>query len=144
MFQPATKWNARIERPEVIPEIVRKAFKIAQLEKPGATHIELPDDIAASKADGRPLSGDGIEYPFPNPEAIKRGCLYYRAGKKPDYIGRKWRYPQKGSRRAKRNLQSASRSQLQIPLWAKALLIIEIPFLFYSWPSGARLDYVRL
>ena len=41
MFQPATKWNARIERPEVIPEIVRKAFKIAQLEKPGATHIEL-------------------------------------------------------------------------------------------------------
>src|SRR4030067_148593 len=57
MFQPATKWNARVERPEVIPEIVRKAFKIAQLEKPGATHIEIPEDIASAQTDGIPLSG---------------------------------------------------------------------------------------
>ncbi|MEK6678860.1 MAG: acetolactate synthase large subunit [Nitrospirota bacterium] len=83
IFQPATKWNARIERPEVIPEIVRKAFKIAQLEKPGATHIELPDDIAASKADGRPLSGNGIEYPFPNPDAIKRAASIIEQAKSP-------------------------------------------------------------
>ena len=52
MFQPATKWNIRVERPEVIPEIVRKAFKIAQLEKPGSTHIEVPDDIAEAEATG--------------------------------------------------------------------------------------------
>lgn len=83
MFQPATKWNARVERPEVIPEIVRKAFKIAQLEKPGATHIELPDDIAASKAKGAPLSGDGIEYPLPNPDAIKRAASIIEEAKNP-------------------------------------------------------------
>ena len=47
MLQPITKWNARVERPEVVPEMVRKAFRLARLEKPGATHIELPEDMAS-------------------------------------------------------------------------------------------------
>ncbi|MFH1700575.1 MAG: acetolactate synthase large subunit [Candidatus Zixiibacteriota bacterium] len=46
MFRPITKWNTQITRGEIIPESVRKAFKIAQTEKPGATHLELPEDIA--------------------------------------------------------------------------------------------------
>ena len=83
MFQPATKWNARVERPEVIPEIVRKAFKIAQLEKPGSTHIELPEDIAGAKTHGSPLTGDGIKYPLPNPDAIKRAASIIEQAKSP-------------------------------------------------------------
>ena len=46
MFKPVTKWNASIPQADVIPEAVRKAFKIAQTEKPGATHLELPEDVA--------------------------------------------------------------------------------------------------
>ena len=46
MFKPVTKWNTSIPKAEVIPEAVRKAFKIAQTEKPGATHLELPEDVA--------------------------------------------------------------------------------------------------
>src|SRR5574337_1595707 len=46
MFKPITKWNTSIPKAEVIPEAVRKAFKIAQTEKPGATHLELPEDVA--------------------------------------------------------------------------------------------------
>ncbi len=46
MFKPVTKWSVQIKRPETIPEIVRKAFKLAEMEKPGAVHIELPEDIA--------------------------------------------------------------------------------------------------
>lgn len=46
IFERITKWNTRIEKPEVIPEVVRKAFKVAETEKPGATHIELPEDVA--------------------------------------------------------------------------------------------------
>ena len=48
LFEPITKWNQRIERPATIPEIVRKAFRVAQLSKPGPTHIELPEDVAAT------------------------------------------------------------------------------------------------
>jgi len=50
MFQPITKWNTRIYRPEVIPESVRKAFKVAETEKPGTTHIEFPENIADTEA----------------------------------------------------------------------------------------------
>jgi acetolactate synthase-1/2/3 large subunit len=46
MFKPVTKWNTSIPKAEVIPEAVRKAFKIAQAEKPGATHVELSEDVA--------------------------------------------------------------------------------------------------
>src|SRR3954449_9293963 len=44
MFKPVTKWNARLTSPRIIPEAVRKAFKVAQAQKPGPTHIELPED----------------------------------------------------------------------------------------------------
>src|SRR5213594_1479164 len=46
LFAPITKWNARVESPDTVPEIVRKAFKLAEAEKPGSTHIELPEDVA--------------------------------------------------------------------------------------------------
>lgn len=55
MFAPVTKWSTQIVRPSNTPEIVRKAFKIAQTEKPGAVHINLPENIAAMPADGHPL-----------------------------------------------------------------------------------------
>lgn len=61
MFAPVTKWNAQIVRPSNTPEIVRKAFKIAQTEKPGAVHIDLPENIAAMPAVGKPLTKDGQE-----------------------------------------------------------------------------------
>jgi acetolactate synthase-1/2/3 large subunit len=50
MCESVTKWNGRIESPEVIPEMVRKAFKLAESEKPGPTHLELPENIAAMTA----------------------------------------------------------------------------------------------
>ncbi|MBD1889973.1 acetolactate synthase large subunit [Coleofasciculus sp. FACHB-SPT9] len=55
MFEPVTKWNTQIVRPSNTPEIIRKAFKIAQSEKPGAVHIDLPENIAEMTATGKPL-----------------------------------------------------------------------------------------
>src|SRR3989442_13167892 len=48
VMRPITKWNARVTAPEIIPEVVRKAFKLAESEKPGATHLELPEDVMGS------------------------------------------------------------------------------------------------
>ncbi|MEM1292021.1 MAG: acetolactate synthase large subunit [Cyanobacteria bacterium P01_H01_bin.162] len=59
MFSPVTKWNAQIVRPSITPEIVRKAFKLAQTEKPGAVHIDLPENIAEMTVTGQPLRRDG-------------------------------------------------------------------------------------
>jgi acetolactate synthase-1/2/3 large subunit len=44
------KWNAQLVRPQVVPEAVRKAFKMARTEKPGATHIDFPEDVAEAEA----------------------------------------------------------------------------------------------
>src|SRR5450631_501231 len=55
ILRPVVKWNARVSSPEIIPEVVRKAFKVAESEKPGATHLELPEDVMAAPLDARPL-----------------------------------------------------------------------------------------
>src|SRR5215217_4796463 len=51
LFRPITKWNARVTSPDIIPEVVRKAFKVAESEKPGATMLELPEDVMGAETD---------------------------------------------------------------------------------------------
>jgi acetolactate synthase-1/2/3 large subunit len=46
MLRPITKWNTSITRADMTAEAVRKAFKLAEAEKPGATHLEFPEDVA--------------------------------------------------------------------------------------------------
>jgi len=62
MFRPITKYSSRLLNPEVVPEVVRKAFKIAQSEKTGATFIEFPEDVAGLPAVSKPLR---VSQPFP-------------------------------------------------------------------------------
>src|SRR3546814_17718170 len=45
MFEPVTKWNTSIRSADTIPEIVRKAVRVARSEKPGAVHLALPRDV---------------------------------------------------------------------------------------------------
>ncbi|MBW4630072.1 MAG: acetolactate synthase large subunit [Brasilonema octagenarum HA4186-MV1] len=71
MFAPVTKWNKQIVRPSITPELVRKAFKRAQSEKPGAVHIDLPENIAAMPAEGYPLRKDNIEKTFASFASIR-------------------------------------------------------------------------
>lgn len=76
MFRPVTKWNARVEQPENMPEIVRKAFRLARLEKPGATHIELPEDVAAEVVgtDAAPMPVRRTTYPHADPDSLVRAA----------------------------------------------------------------------
>lgn len=55
MFKPITKYATQVLEPETIPEVVRKAFKLAQAEKPGATFIDLPENICEMDTDEPPL-----------------------------------------------------------------------------------------
>ena len=55
LFRPITKWADTITVPEATPEMVRKAFKVAQSERPGATAIMVPEDVEQSEASGLPL-----------------------------------------------------------------------------------------
>jgi len=56
LFAHFTKFSAKVLEPEIVPEVVRKAFKVAQTEKPGASFIEVPENIARMPAgDSAPL-----------------------------------------------------------------------------------------
>jgi len=86
MFKPVTKWNASIPGADVIPEAVRKAFKIAQTEKPGATHLELPEDVAdqsIADAELRPLSVQTPVMPEPSPSQVERAMRAIASAKRP-------------------------------------------------------------
>jgi acetolactate synthase-1/2/3 large subunit len=66
MFAPITKWNARLAEPATTGEVVRKAFALAEEEKPGATHLELPEDVMSAAAGGDPMP----RRPPPGKEAL--------------------------------------------------------------------------
>jgi len=83
IFAPVTKWHASIGSPDVIPEIIRKAFRLAMYEKPGAVHIELPENIAGLPASGEPLRVDPIEYADPPTAAIRRAAHMIAAAERP-------------------------------------------------------------
>ncbi len=74
MFAPVTKWSTQIVRPSNTPEIVRRAFKLAQIEKPGAVHIDLPENIAAMSVVGNPLRIDQREKIYASFQSINRAA----------------------------------------------------------------------
>ena len=71
MFRPVTKWAVRIINPDTIPEIVRKAVRIARGEKPGAVHIELPEDIASAETGEVPMQPKRFVRPVPDREMVR-------------------------------------------------------------------------
>ncbi|KAM3089633.1 acetolactate synthase large subunit [Phormidesmis sp. 146-35] len=83
MFAPVTKWNAQIVRPSNTAEIVRKAFKLSQSEKPGAVHIDLPENIAAMPVVGKPLATDNIEKTYASFHSIEKAAIAISHAKNP-------------------------------------------------------------
>lgn len=87
MFKPVTKWSASIPKAEVIPEAVRKAFKIAQTEKPGATHLELPEDVAEEQIGDasqlQPLFVQAPVMPEPSPAQVARAVRTISGAQRP-------------------------------------------------------------
>ena len=84
MMKPITKWNARLNAPHIIPEVVRKAFKVAQAQKPGPTHIELPEDVMAATVDAAPLPArPNIRSPEPSAQELLKAVAVIRSAINP-------------------------------------------------------------
>ena len=74
LFRPVTKWATPVLQPQTIPEIVRKALKLATTEKPGACHIELAEDIAKMPVDGKTLPNKRMRRPVPDDKIVDQAC----------------------------------------------------------------------
>ncbi|RRV10703.1 acetolactate synthase large subunit [Pseudomonas sp. v388] len=71
MMQPLTKYTHQLASADNIPSRVREAFRLAEEEKPGAVHLELPEDIAAEQTDSLPITPSLSRRPLAEHKAIQ-------------------------------------------------------------------------
>jgi len=85
MFRPVTKWAEIILRPEAIPEMVRKAFKLAQTERPGAVYLSVPEDVEqlSIARDAAPLAINVVYDMAPSASQVSRAAEVLSSAKSP-------------------------------------------------------------
>ena len=85
MFAPAVKWSALVATPGAVPEMIRKAFKLAQTERPGAVYLAIPEDVeeAPAPASPGPLPVNVPRPDEPSPAQVERAATLLRAARAP-------------------------------------------------------------
>jgi acetolactate synthase-1/2/3 large subunit len=85
MFDPVTKWSSLTATPGSVPEMIRKAFKLAQSERPGAVYLAVPEDVEAAPApEGlRPLRLNIPQADDPSAEQVRRAAQILREARNP-------------------------------------------------------------
>jgi acetolactate synthase-1/2/3 large subunit len=85
MFAPVVKWSALVATPGAVPEMIRKAFKLAQTERPGAVYLAVPEDVEKAAAPGRgaPLPVNVPRADEPSSEQVERAAALLRAARRP-------------------------------------------------------------
>jgi acetolactate synthase-1/2/3 large subunit len=82
-MRPLTKMATQIVSAPTIPTLVRDAFRVAQQERPGPVHLELPEDIAADEATAEIIAPHTVELPVAPAAAIERAAAMIMAAKRP-------------------------------------------------------------
>ena len=83
LFRPITKWGGMITVDEAVPEMVRKAFKQARTERPGAAFLILPEDVAEQETEGVPLRVNVPVDPAPAEAQVRRAAEVLEAATAP-------------------------------------------------------------
>jgi acetolactate synthase-1/2/3 large subunit len=83
LFRPITKWGDMVTVSAAAPEMVRKAFKQAQTERPGATFLILPEDVAELGCEGEPLPVNVPVDPAPAEAQVRRAALVLEQARNP-------------------------------------------------------------
>ena len=83
MMGPLTKFTHQLASSDNIPSRVREAFRLAQEEKPGAAHIEFPEDIAHEQTDSRPLKRSNARRPIADEKSVRAAVKRMEQAKSP-------------------------------------------------------------
>src|SRR5579863_3374519 len=83
MMEPLTKYTRQIVSVGNIPASVREAFRRAEDERPGAVHLELPEDVAHEEGDGKPIPKSYSRRPVAEDKAVARAVAAIVAAKRP-------------------------------------------------------------
>ncbi|MBI4135824.1 acetolactate synthase large subunit [Candidatus Uhrbacteria bacterium] len=82
-FKPFVKWNAQIETPNAAAYLTRRAFSIAEAQRPGVAHLEFPEDVAGEDVEGVPLARHELRRPVAEEKALARAAELLRSAKHP-------------------------------------------------------------
>ncbi len=83
LMRPISKDAFPILDPSTIPTVVRNAFKLAEAERPGAVHIELPEDVAESETTTQVQKKGSVRRPVPDTNAVDHAARLINASKTP-------------------------------------------------------------
>jgi len=83
MMTPITKYTSQIPSGATIPARVREAFRVAEEERPGAVHLELPEDIAREETDETPIEASVARRPVLEEKALKQAVDLLRQCHRP-------------------------------------------------------------
>jgi len=83
MMRPITKYTAQVVSGDRIPSIVREAFRLAHEERPGAVHIELPEDIAAEQTSAQLIPPSAPRRPIAEYKAIAQAVSMIEEARSP-------------------------------------------------------------
>ena len=83
MMRPITKYTSQIVSGDNIPSRVREAFRLAEEERPGAVHLELPEDIAAEETDTPVMEASKVRRPSADDKSIKQAISLIEEAKRP-------------------------------------------------------------
>ena len=83
MMEPLTKYTHQLAAGDNIPSRVREAYRLAEEEKPGAVHLELPEDIAEEKTEAAPIARSTARRPSAEPKAVRQAVEMIENAKAP-------------------------------------------------------------
>lgn len=137
MFKPVTKWATTIWHPENIPEIMRKAVRLARTEKPGAVLVELPEDIAKLPIDKEPLPVRKFRRPVPADKIIDMAYERIKQAKRPIIIAGNGCIRKRASKQLRQFCEKTGIGVLST-FMAKGCVDMNAPYCLYTIGLGAK------
>jgi acetolactate synthase-1/2/3 large subunit len=137
MFEPVTKWATTVYNARTIPEIVRKAVRIARTEKPGAVHIELPEDIAKHEVDAKPMTARRYRRPGPDDKIVDLAFALLSEARKPVIIAGNGTIRKRASKQLREFCEQTGIGVLST-FMAKGAVDMDADYCLYTIGLGAK------
>lgn len=143
MMRPLTKYTRQVNHGVHVPAIVREAFRLASEERPGAAHIELPEDIAAEMVDDAHIF-DVVDQRIPAAadDVIDNAATMLRRAKRPLLLIGAGANRKRASAALSRFVET-TRIPFSILRWAKASLMSATPSIWARRPCPTTIFYTR-
>jgi len=137
MFGPVTKWATTVLNADTIPEIVRKAVRVARSEKPGAVHIELPEDVAEHETTAQPLHPHRFRRPVIDDKITDRAFDLIRNAKRPVIVAGNGCIRRRASKQLRQFCETTGIGVLST-FMAKGAVDVDAPYCLYTIGLGSK------